>query len=119
MNEIDKLIATRIMKWSYSHSIGVPSNIDVYKDKDGKRHENFKPSINIQDAWLALDKLCKEHNWRAIIDRNQTDTQVNFKTHMGQDAQLLGYRETPTLAICDILLDYLGIKLDDLTGATP
>lgn len=108
--EMDQLVAEKVMEWELSYTVGYPVPHTIgYKGKDGKTHRGFSPSTNLQDAWLALDKVCEDHNWRAVIDRNQNQTEVNFKGQMGQVAQHYGIAETPMLAICMAVLDTVGI----------
>lgn len=106
---LDQLVAEKVMGWKKVNDILGRENL--YEISEFKR-EFFNPSLNIQDAWNALDKVCKQNNWRAMIDRNQTYTEVTFKTQMGSCSQFLGVGETPTIAICKAVLDSVGIDVD-------
>ena len=101
--EIDRLVAENVMGWKLKKMENCEAWIDNQNEWILK--QMWKPSTNIQDAWIALDKVCEQHNWRAIIDRNQTYTEVKFKNQMGACSQFLGVGETPMLAICFVALD--------------
>ncbi|MCM3110660.1 BC1872 family protein [Lederbergia lenta] len=106
--EIDRLIAEKVMGWKYF------SPLDEVWTEDGSlslKKGEWKPSTNIQDAWIVLEKVCKKHNWRAVIDRNQVETEVRFKTQMGSCSQNLGHAENPSLAICYACLESVGVEV--------
>ena len=108
--EIDQLVAEKVMEWKYSYSVGYPEPHTIaYKDEEGKTYKGYSPSTNLQDAWLALDKVCEKKNCRAVIDRNQNQTEVSFKGQMGGNLQHYGIAETPMMAICIAVLDTVGI----------
>lgn len=110
MMEIDRLIIENVLELHYTeNSFGLWVILNECEDP-----VLFRPTKNIQDAWIVLDKVCMKHNWRAIIDRNQTWTQVNFKNQMGAYLQFLGYKETPMMAICEAVLDSVGIEIKTL-----
>ncbi|PLS19329.1 hypothetical protein CVD28_02635 [Bacillus sp. M6-12] len=112
--EFDKLVAEKVMGWTQIYTVGYPEPHTIaYKDEEGKTHSGFTPSVDLEDAWMALDKVCKDKNWRAIIDRNQTQTEVNFKNQMGADAQHYGIASTPMLAICLAVLETVGIVFEE------
>lgn len=105
--EIDRLVAEKVLKVFHEEYNGV-----LYAwVGNGEDTVLFQPSLNISDAWFVLDKVCKENNWRAIIDRNNEQTEVNFKNQMGSNIQYYGIAETPMLAICIAVLDSVGIKI--------
>ena len=112
MNEdMNQLVAEKALGWELLYTVGHPvPHTFAYKDQDGKTHRDFRPSTNIQDAWDALDAVCKKYNWRAIIDRNQQQTEVTFKSQMGGNTQKYGIAETPMMAICLAILETVGIE---------
>lgn len=114
MNAIDRCIAENVMNWKPSISVGMENPKPIaYKDQDNVNRE-FKPSTKIQDAWFALDVICEANNWRAVIDRNQKRTEIHFETQMGTAEPFWGDKETPMLAICDVLLKTAEIELDSI-----
>jgi hypothetical protein len=72
-------------------------------------------TTKLTDAWAVLDEVCKKNNWRAIIDRNQTYSEVTFKTQMGGWVQHHAESESMMMAICLACLDSVGISSEQLT----
>jgi hypothetical protein len=111
--EIGELVAVKVMGW-YKHT---PEgfNYTVWVDAEDVWHgfiEDFMPSEDIGDAWKVVDTLCKKHNWRAILDRNNNQTEVNFKNQMGANLQHYGIAETAPMAICFAALGSVGIEVN-------
>lgn len=115
LDEINELIATKVMGW-YRHEESIYNgSASVWMDSDFVQHsfvEDFLPSDDIEDAWKVLNYVCKKHNWRAIIDRNQNQTEVNFKNQMGGDMQYYGIAETTPMAICLATLESVGVDVE-------
>lgn len=109
--EIDRLIVEKVLQLPYiEEEFGLWVRLEESEDA-----VLYRPSENIQDAWIVIDKVCKQHNWRAIIDRNQTVTEVTFKMHMGVCSQCLGIDESPMLAMCYACLETVGIENESET----
>ena len=111
--ELDKKIATEVMGWEVSYTVGYPEPHTIaYKDEEGNTYKGFSPSSNLNDAWLALDSVCQKNNWRAVIDRNQNQTEINFKNQIGGCIQHYRIAKTATIAICQAVLDSVGVSFD-------
>lgn len=108
--ELDKKIAKEVMGWEVCYAVGYPEPHTIaYKDAEGNTYKGFSPSSNLNDAWLVLDTVCQKNNWRAVIDRNHNQTEVHFKNQVGGCIQHYGIANTVTLAICQAVLDSVGV----------
>lgn len=110
--EINRLIVEKILEMSYEKS---EENGLLIQLEEGKEPVLFNPSEKIEDAWFVLDKVCNKHKWRAIIDRNESQIEVAFKTEMGSYKEYYGMKETAPLAICDAVLQTVGIEMEELS----
>jgi hypothetical protein len=102
--EIDCLVAENVMGWKLKTMEHCEAWID--NQNGWVLKQMWKPSTNIQDAWLVLEKICKDNDWRCIMDVNGKNyTEVSFKSQMGGWRDGFSEKETAPLAICSAALD--------------
>ena len=126
LQEINKLVAEHVMGWKLEVAMdGVTEYYDTGEFGGGKWTEQngelskknrfddediFQPCQRVQDAWLVLEKLSKEKDWRFIIDYSEHETQVTAKNKMGACRQILGVSESVPVAMCLAALEAVGIE---------
>lgn len=115
MNTVDRIIVDYIMKWKFSHTVGVPvPNMVVYTNTEGQIKTNFCPTTNLEDAWTLLQKLAAEYNYRMNINYGIDSTEIICKTHTGEDTGLRGEGPTFMEAVCRVALPTVGVDVDDV-----
>jgi len=106
--EIDKLVAEKVMGWKVIEGKGImkPIGRTFWRLVD-----DFYPTINMESAWLVVERICEAKRWRVIMDVNETYTEVTFKTQMGSWIQAHSEEETAPLAICKAALKAVGVEV--------
>jgi hypothetical protein len=120
--EIDILVAENVIGWIREErqhkDLGyLVTAIDWYKITDGVRHNithkavYFKPSTNISDAWLVLEKL-REIGIHSQIDVQKTTEYINqCMLHKKGLVLCRVSADTAPLAICMASLKAVGYEI--------
>ncbi len=111
--EIDRLIAEKVMGWKlektfeedcYLYDEWVSGNERIAVDV-------FKPSSNIQDAWIVLEKFKEKDFLYTVQNQMGGDYEVSLTDWGGMCSTYRGVNEFLPLAVCEATLKAKGIEL--------
>lgn len=108
--DMDRLVAEKVMGFKIVNvEESTETQTIIYQDEMGMMFEGFFPTTNLNEAWLALDKVCMERDWRANMQQSSNQNKITFINN--DDDSLLDYcgvAETMELAICKAVLQVVG-----------
>lgn len=118
---VDKAIIKHIlMKEIYSiDTMGIWVKSD---EVDGSSGYLCNPSTDLNSAYEALEVLCKRKRYSVDINKERpyddglSYTTVTFKGMMGEPIQSLGNQLSPSMAICEALLDNVDVDFEEIVG---
>lgn len=114
--EIDRFIAEKVMGWKLEQYFEDGCYItDEWRAKENKfvcDIENFKPSTNIQDAWIVVEKLREQNIFTDIRMTSNGKYEVSMYELYDQDFEWLAIGVSDrnvSLAICLAALKAVGV----------
>lgn len=111
--ELDALVATKVMGWKKALGSWVGGVVPLQTEDGYVFQSEFCPSVNIEDAWEVVEKVC-EGGRRVEISTEGRDTTVSLlwaQKETGEIGLLFGVRgRTVPHAICLAALKAVGYK---------
>jgi len=124
-NEINRLVAEKVMGWTAVPSI--TGDYEIWLDQAGKRRYTKNPSLrfvvvnfseDIESAWIVVEKLSTKWQWELVTPFMKDNPcyaslTLGGKTDWNDRADIAEAAATMPLAICLLALRAFGVEIED------
>lgn len=106
--ELDRLIAEKVMGWQVTFFENINTWEFITEDEIIDQND-FRPSTDIESAWLVVEKLKKDSDFGLFKDCDDSFFTCEFIFSLNE--VFIGKADTVPMAICKASLQAVGVEV--------